>query len=268
MLLAIATIEPAFSQEQFSQEQFSQEQFSQEQFSQEQSTELARTEKQSAPSSEPGRRTSEVQVIQQDKLPDPPADIEELIRRGRVRLITGGGPITDPKTLPSGGRLAGETRFTFRYQYDSRANWQIKSGGSGNTSRSAMVEIRVQFRFIKLSLTHDVWLRDPPDAETFWDESVVRHEFDHVKLSSDPRIEKYFRDSAKKIERMRVPLSRVRDIAGQVDNSKVQALIESRMKQTLQNTTDYVRIRYNELDRMTRHGLLPLPKDAGLLEIP
>ena len=130
-----------------------------------------------------------------------------------------------------------------------------------------MVKILVQFRFIELTLTHDVWLRNPPDAEGFWDEPVVRHEFDHVKLSSDPRIEKYFRNSTKKIEQMRVPLSQISGINGQVSDSKVQALIEERMKQTLQNTTDYVRIRYRELDRVTQHGLRPIPKDSGLIEI-
>ena len=227
---------------------------------------LAQPDDQSIESNQSGRRAAAVQIIELDGLPDPPADIGGLIRRGSVRLISGGGPISNPNTLPLGGRLAGETRFTFRYRYDSRANWKIKSSGTGNASRSSMVEIRVQFRFIKLSSTHDVWLRNPPEAEQFWDESVVRHEFDHVKLSSDPRIEKYFRDSAKKIERMRVPLSQVSGIDGQVENSKVQSLIESRMKQTLQNTTDYVRIRYRELDRLTQHGLRPLPDDAGLLE--
>ena len=131
-----------------------------------------------------------------------------------------------------------------------------------------MVNIQVRFESIKLIATHDVWLKNPPPTERFWDDSVVRHEFDHVRISSDPRIESQFLEAAKKIEVLRVPLSQVVGKNDRVENSKVQSLIESRMKQTLDNTTDYVRIRYRELDRLTKHGLRPLPDDAGLIEIP
>ncbi len=197
--------------------------------------------------------------IRLDELPKPPTEIAKLIRDGAVRLITGGQPTSDPSSLPAGRRLAGETRFTFRYRYDSRARWQIETRSGRAALGQTTVLVRVRFRSIKLIASHDVWLLSPPESDRFWDDRVVRHEFDHVQISSDPRIEKHFLDAAKEMEQMRVPLASVVGPGGRVDNAKVQSLIEAGMKQALDDTTDLVRIRYRELDRVTEHGMLPLP---------
>lgn len=198
----------------------------------------------------------------------PPLEIESLIKRGSVRLITGDVTTNRPDTLPVGRRLAGETRFKFHYRYDSHARWQVQRARFGNATAPQNVDIRVRFRSIKLITSHEVWLRDPPQADGFWDHPLVRHEFDHVRISSDPRIEKMFLDLAKQLERIRVPRSEVAGAGGSIDSERVQTLIESRMKQALAQTTQYVRIRYAELDRLTQHGMLPIPADSGLIEIP
>jgi hypothetical protein len=206
-----------------------------------------------------------VQEIDLGPLGEPPPQLAELIEIGNVRLVTGGAPVSDPDTLPVTGRLAGETRFTFRYHYDSRARWQITESRAGDPANEPIVQLRVRFRTIELITTHDVWLRQPPGADEFWSNQVVRHEFDHVRVSSDPRIEKMFLAAAKKLESLRVPLSEVRNDRDQIDNKKVQSLIEKKMKQTLEDTTEYVRIRYRELDRLTDHGLKPIPEGARII---
>ncbi|QDV44954.1 hypothetical protein Enr13x_48260 [Stieleria neptunia] len=215
-----------------------------------------------------GDREDRSVEIRLNELPKATPEIATLIRRGTVRLITGGQPTSDPTSLPLGRRLAGETRFTFRYRYDSRAQWQIEGRRNNSALGQAMVTIRVRFRSIKLISSHDVWLRTPPTVDQFWDDRVVRHEFDHVRISSDPRIEKHFLDAVKELEVMRVPLSSVTGRSGTIENDKVQALIEAGMKQALNNTTDYVSIRYRELDRLTQHGMLPLPDDVVLIDEP
>ncbi|QEF99946.1 hypothetical protein Mal15_40130 [Stieleria maiorica] len=209
-----------------------------------------------------GQGQDESIEIRLDELPKPPTEFAKLIHSGAVRLITGGQPTSDPDSLPAGRRLAGETRFTFRYRYDSRARWQVETRLSGAALGQAMVLVRVRFRSLQLITTHEVWIRDPPPSDQFWDNRVVRHEFDHVRISSDPRIEKHFLDAAKEMEQMRVPLSSVAGAGagGRVENAKVQALIEAGMKQALDDTTDLVRVRYRELDRLTEHGMLPLPR--------
>ena len=199
----------------------------------------------------------QVRELPLSSLPPPPKEFADRIRLGRVRFITGGEP---QSTLQKGSgltKLSGETRFTFRYRYDSRATWQTRST-QGGTSRQ-IADIRVKFRSIKLFLNHDVWLRKVPPTESFWEALIVRHEMDHVRISADPRIENWFLDRVKTIERIRVPLSMVADRNGQVGNAKVQALIEAKMKEALDETTGLVQIRYRELDRLTQHGLVPIP---------
>ncbi|MCO8120466.1 hypothetical protein NHH03_01860 [Stieleria sp. TO1_6] len=201
-------------------------------------------------------------------LPSPPPTLASLIEQGDVKFVTGGQPVSNADTLPAAGRLAGETRFTFRYHYNSRARWSLIRRRGSESSDQADVQIRVRFRSIKMTTTHEVWLKDPPPPERFWDDRVVLHEFDHVRLSSDPRIEQQFRDSVDRLKSFRVALAEVAGDDGQISKVKVQALIEARMQESLSSTTEYVRIRYLELDRLTQHGLRPLPDDAGLFQTP
>ena len=202
--------------------------------------------------------------IQMSDLPDPPQPLASLIRAGKVKFVTGGSALSNPDSLPRGGRLAGETRFQFRYRYSSRASWRAAGGGSTIGIAKPQVLIRVRFRSIKLLMSHEVWLRRTPAADSFWDDKIVRHEFDHVRISSDPRIERLFLDGVKSLESFRVPLQDVADANGRVSDSAVNALIEDRMKLQLRRVTDFVKVRYAELDRVTRHGLRALPDKYDL----
>ncbi len=200
--------------------------------------------------------------IRLDTLPDAPPEIAKLIREGSVKLITGGEPLSDLGTLPSGIRLAGETRFTFRYHYDSRATWQNTPRNSRDPEGESMMLLRVTFRAVKLNSSHIIWLRQPKSPDRFWDDPVVQHEFDHVRISSDPRIEDLFLKSAQSMKLMRVPSSQLRGSSGRIHSQSVQAFIESQMKSALTDASDYANIRYKELDRLTEHGMKPLPVDA------
>ena len=216
-----------------------------------------------------GELDSDVTEIRLSDLAQPPPEIAALIRNGTVKLITGGGPMSDQDPLQRRGRLAGETRFTFRFRYSSHLKWQVESSRSLADGGRKMVRIQVRFRSVKLLPSHQIWLRRPPSSESFWDDPVVRHEFDHVRISSHPQVEKLFRDAVKKLQRIRVPVSEIVTSGQRVSDQAVTSLIESRMDAILKDTTEYVRIRYRELDRLTDHGLRPLPPEAGdLIETP
>ena len=207
-----------------------------------------------------------VTEIDRSSLPKPPSAIADLIQQGRVRLITGRQPESSQPGSSPARRLAGQTEFKYHFRYDSRARWTLsnRSSGPGSSSNQATVRIRVRFRSVKLEVKHDVWLRRPPQADAFWKDSIVLHEFDHVRISSDPRIENYFLDQVKQLAQISVPLSQVANRSGRVEAKKVQALIDTRMHSILDDTTDFVRIRYRELDRLTMHGMRPLPENSDL----
>jgi len=204
--------------------------------------------------------------IERSSLPLPPPELAELIERGDVHLVTGGLPQSNPDTLPIRGRLAGETRFRFRYRYDSRASWRLLPANDRSQAAHRWVELTVRFRSLRWIVDHEVWLLEPPPAKDFWDDPVVLHEFDHVRLSTAPQIKDQFMKAAKRLRSIRVPLQQIAE-EGRVDSAKVRSLIEAHMHDALVDTTDYVRIRYRELDRLTEHGLRPLPEDPGLIEI-
>ena len=209
-----------------------------------------------------GNRAADHDVIPLDSLPKPPAKVARLIKNGKVRLITGGQAQLSPSAVPSGRRLMGETRFHINYQFKSESRW------SQTASQRARGEVTIAVRFRKLDLTvdHDVWLKSPPRAEAFWDNSVVKHEFDHVRLSADPRIKQVFLDQTKPIKQFTVRLDQVADSRNRVDRTKVQQLVREKLRQAAQETKDFVQIRYQELDRITVHGMRPLPAESTLFD--
>lgn len=182
-------------------------------------------------------------------LPPPPPEFARLIRSANVSFVTGGSSTIDPRNVQNGIRIVGETRFNSRYHYNSNARWQV---------RGDSVDIRVRFRSIKLVQKHVIWLKHIPETNRFWKDRIVRHEFDHVKISDDARIETQFLAEVRKLSKFVVPASQV-VTNGRVNNTKVQRVIRERVEEAFQRLSDYVEIRYRELDRITQHGLLPLP---------
>ncbi len=220
------------------------------------------TDRETAPP--PSAVDDDGRTIPLDAVPAP-TELADLIQRGRVRLLTGGAPQSEAATLAMRGRLAGETRFRFRYRYDSRARWRLLPENGQAAASGRRVQLNVRFRTLEWIAEHDIWLRSPPESKDFWNDAVLRHEFDHVRLSTSTPIEAQFMKAVQRLHSIRVPFERVAS-DGRVDPAKVQSLIESHVNEALRNTSDYVRLRYRELDRLTEHGLRPLPEQANLIE--
>lgn len=186
-----------------------------------------------------------------------PEEIAALIEGGNVTFESGD---RDPSREPiDGPRIAAETRYRTAYHFESHSDWNLRRGS---------LRIRVRFKQVRWSVSHVIWFRSPPSFDGFWDNRLVRHEFDHARISTDPRIEKLFRDRLEKLRWIR------RDIApgDSVSDSEVDAIVEETVETIFNEVQDLVTIRYRELDRITRHGVLPLPVDGPfelqLLESP
>ncbi|MEM6472543.1 MAG: hypothetical protein AAF802_23475 [Planctomycetota bacterium] len=189
----------------------------------------------------------------------PPQELADLIEKADVTIVTGKRPRSNRPEQNGGGRLAGETTFEFNYEYSSRVQW--RPTGRNDDRR---VEVTVRFRKLKLKSRHQVWLRRPPKPENFWEDALVRHEFDHVKISSHPVIQNLFVRLTKRLTRFEIPLRDAADRYGRVSQSRVEAIVDERIREVVDEVAEYVRIRYRELDRTTRHGILPLPDDFAL----
>ncbi|WP_145169070.1 hypothetical protein [Rubripirellula lacrimiformis] len=184
-------------------------------------------------------------------LPTPPADLGTLIEQGAVTFESG----DRDQSLESanGPRVSAETRYRIEYHFRSNAKWDLRGG---------QLTVRIQFRDIRWGVHHVIWFRRLPETDSFWDNPLVQHEFDHVRISSDPR----FRDSFRK--RLRANSVVLQDVSSsqRVDDAMVDKIVEQTAKDVFESLSELVAIRYAELDRVTRHGRLPLPSDHGLFD--
>ena len=192
------------------------------------------------------------------KLPKPPEWIEKLIKNAKVKFTTGGQAVTNSKSYRVGRRrLGAETRFSLKYDYRTRSNWTVQ--GSGQNKK---LVITIDIDRANLIGTHEVWFRKTPDLDGFWDNPLVLHELDHVRISNDPRIEKQFQTKLRQNTKITKPFSDFTSDGRRVNESLVRQTIDLMLKEIFDETVELVQIRYKELDRQTDHGLRPVPKDS------
>ena len=190
-------------------------------------------------------------------LPVPPDDVAELLECGRVTFRYGPRPSLGNDALADQSlKVAGETRFHLEYRYSSRTRWRTRRGDD-----ERQVVIDVEYDSLRLDFFHDVWFRKKPSLQSFWDERLVRHELDHVRISSNPRIEERFAA----LVRRHSTIVRAIPQETAVDNALVRELVKQQVQEAFDEIVDLVQIRYVELDRLTRHGMRPLPAGAESL---
>lgn len=175
----------------------------------------------------------------------PPTDLAGWVQRGDIRWCF--GPSNDPRRTQGGATMAAETAYTVAFNYRSRIQWRRQNG---------KLIVSVRRLTISWKPRHVVWFRDRPSDDGFWDNRLVRHEMDHVKISSDPRLEKLCRDRMKQLKVLEGPIP-----SDGNDRAAANAILQKRVQEVFQDVSDMAKIRYKELDRITRHGLQPLPEN-------
>jgi hypothetical protein len=199
-------------------------------------------------------------LISIERLPKPSEEIAALLENANVTFRTGKRP--DREDTTSGGdevngqrRLAAETRFRLRYDFRSHNRWRLTEHNG-----QRMLIVRVEYRSVLLEPVHIVWFRRRPAAKTFWQNRLVRHELDHLRISSDPGLQERFRDRLMDHRTIEEPL----DHGVRVDDRLIQRIVNRKVREVFEQIVDLVRIRYLELDRVTDHGLKPIPEDSSL----
>lgn len=213
-------------------------------------------------------------------LPTPPKDIAELIRHGQVRFFSGGSepvaggtseitasvPRSPGNPLPPGhprppgnlqapGKLDAATSYRFTYTSPNQTTWSRRLDGGRQR-----VVIRVRYSDITLQTHHEIWLRHLPSREDFWTDKLVRHELDHVRISSDRRLAKRFAESLREsaVIDKEVPRRTV------INNRLTDRLVDEHTKSWVEKINQLIAIRYRELDRVTDHGRKVLPEASPL----
>lgn len=214
-------------------------------------------------------------------LPEPPDNLKDCLDHGNVTFLIGGTrpSLVDPsRSAPAErGGYDAETRYSLSYSFKSRCRW-----GWADTSRSQRLAIRVRYEQLELTVEHQVWLRELPDRDTFWDSPLVRHELDHVRLSSDPRLAVRFVAAVKRRDRIELTgdqsaslldtakrrfdrgRGKYRSLLSCLTGDDAQRWLDGELQAEFERIVQLVEIRYRELDRQTDHGRRVVPADGDL----
>lgn len=184
------------------------------------------------------------------ELPSPPEEVMTLLRQGDVTMNYGDrDPDLEPKEGP---RIAAETRFKMQYHYRSAPRWFVRNLDSGRVLR-----IRLRLSELKLETTHEIWFRQRPGIEDFWQDPLVQHELDHVRISSDVRLAKRFDSLVRDSGWLQIELAGDED----VDAGFVRRVVKKHVADSFEQVSDLASIRYQELDRLSSHGRRRVPTD-------
>ncbi len=214
------------------------------------------------PSPIPLDEDPDLKEIPISELPEPSARVAELIRRGNVQFVYGKRPSVG-HTFPAardGSRrtLAAMTQYRMNYDFRSRNKWHFEQKGSERE-----VLIRVVFENVRLLGSHTVWFRERPEREGFWESRLVQHELDHVRISTDLGLEKFFKRELDKSS----PLRRSFSLSDELTSETINPVVNEHVAVIFKQISELIDVRYQELDRVTDHGLEGFPTQKSIESI-
>lgn len=187
-----------------------------------------------------------------DDLPEPPPEIQRWFAANDIEMTFGNRSLS-PSESPQGVPFRAETSYRMKHRYRSNPRWSIDRSGQTRTCT-----IQLRFRSIQLRTSHQIWFMQHPDTETFWTDPLVLHELDHLRLSADPRLAKRFAGLLRSEPELRISL----EPTDRVDARWVQQQVDRYVQKQFAKISDLVLIRYQELDRLTQHGLRQIPENS------
>ena len=117
-------------------------------------------------------------------LADAPGEFVRLIDRGNVNIVV------DDDRVQKAGKSA-LTLFQFVIDYDFKFRHQLL--GYDSDSHAWQGKIIAWIDQPKVKLAHTICIQSNFTPASPWDSKLLRHEFDHVAISTDPRMLKIFK---------------------------------------------------------------------------
>lgn len=150
----------------------------------------------------------------------------------------------DPATEPR--KFLGETRFDLDCIY--KFKFKAKTTQRGRTRKAG---IRVTFTQVKVVCKSTVYLpKSYENKDDFWSTKLVRHEMEHVRINSDPRITLLIEFLTKMNTRFEVQLSSNES----VNNESVKELLDDRTRLRREAVNSLIQFNHDDLDKVTGHG--------------
>ena len=171
-----------------------------------------------------------------------PGGLKQLCQTGQVRI-----GIDDDRLRRA--RKQAMTLFRiradFRYQY-TQSNPSIDPDDESQLQCVVDAKIRVP----EVVLEHDILFRSGFEPHNPWSDPLVLHEFDHVSISTDPRLRKLLKKLLN--ERIRCTVRWPRSEA--LTQARVHEAINAEMNAQIKELERLVQTQYDALDRVSRDG--------------
>lgn len=182
--------------------------------------------------------------------PEPPAYFQRLIEAGGVKFDFYSRP-------PVGQRHPGKAQFDLSWHPVSsfRAKWKPKNG-------KQQLSIRVKLKTLTYQSTHTLSLPRNLNNPRRWENRLVKHEFDHVAISADPRA----RMLAEHLLHRAVQIKVAVDADAEIDDKLVRALIDKEFAARTDAVIELIHSNYALLDKVSRHGTRAIPNRKVFFE--
>ena len=115
----------------------------------------------------------------------------------------------------------GYTAFRLDMFYDASFQYRWEDGAAGRS-----VTIQTRIGNIRYRLSNRVELPQHLDKNDRWNDSLVRHEFDHVAMTVDPRVRMLFEHLCRKV----TPITRRLPLASPINDAVVKAIIHEEVE--------------------------------------
>lgn len=177
----------------------------------------------------------------------PPA-FARLIDKGQVRVIT------DDQRLASAGKQA---LTFFRFDLDYRYRFELtRVRPVADDPTLAEGDIFARVRLTKLIGGHEVILKKEYQPAKPWESMLLQHEFDHVSISTDPRLKKIAEEVLVQPIRCTVRWTKSHGL----QQETIDTAIKEEMSARISELERLVQTNYDALDRETRDGQANLGK--------
>ncbi|TWU45978.1 hypothetical protein Q31b_11550 [Novipirellula aureliae] len=211
----------------------------------------------------PDQPAPRLEPIDLSTLPESSAEIAKLIESAQVQFVI--GPRQDSvrserfrtSTLPNGRPVAGVTEYRFGYHFRSSHRWKTSRGSN---PKMKTVTARVEYRDLGVRYEHTIWLAKKPNPDDFWSDRVLLHELDHVRLSSDPMLERRFIEKVLEKTVFTIHL----EANASLKAAQINELVDRHVKECFEQIGELIAVRYKELDRITNHGISSFPNGSSL----
>ncbi len=132
-----------------------------------------------------------------------------------------------------------------------RTRYQIKDSANGPVTTAT---VTVKYTNYKFQVTHKVTLPNEFDWQSKWYHVLLKHEFDHVAISSDPRIailaDKLFNQS----DNFRINIGN-----GQSTEEAIERMVQNKFEERKIRLQKWIQDLYDELDQVSNLGRDAIP---------